>query len=482
MIEFRMRDQLSTAYEDRVLVHDADSFRIVYDYVYLLTDLGYEVIQYSDVEQFRFIYETEIKGSNKKVAVIDSDHYYIPYDIRKAFYEVTLSFESIYPKLNSGVIKKHLNDLGLIDLAYDTLYEDAQSLSKTVRFIEQSVLSADNINQYIDQSDTILQQDTDVARTNDDWISIAKRNAKLEVYAALIGKSRNQQHINARFAAFILDGYQKLSGIISKDAPAILPKAMDMIAVGKTAILVADGMSLFDFDIISRYFSDFTYDYNCSFALIPTTTSISRQSLLSGKYPQQLDNPFSLAKEESEFYEAATARGYTKQQTFYGRGYDAMPGPLVRFAAIIINDFDDMVHGQKQGRPGMYNDDTLFARTGKIQGMIMRLINQGYCVYLTADHGNTSCIGCGAVKKAGVETETKSKRMVVLKDFAEVSDELAERTFVYPGYYMDKSYQYLICKGNTSFDNKNEDVMTHGGITLEEVIVPFVKIRRKING
>ena len=69
--------------------------------------------------------------------------------------------------------------------------------------------------------------------------------------------------------------------------------------------------------------------------------------------------------------------------------------------------------------------------------------------------------------------------MVVLKDFADVSADLEERTFEYPGYYMDKSYRYRICNGRTSFDNKNEDVMTHGGITLEEVIVPFVEVRKK---
>ena len=50
---------------------------------------------------------------------------------------------------------------------------------------------------------------------------------------------------------------------------------------------------------------------------------------------------------------------------------------------------------------------------------------------------------------------------------------------IIPGYYMNKSYQYRICKGRTSFDNKNEDVMTHGGISLEEVIVPFVEVRKK---
>jgi hypothetical protein len=106
-------------------------------------------------------------------------------------------------------------------------------------------------------------------------------------------------------------------------------------------------------------------------------------------------------------------------------------------------------------------------------------MKQGFDVYITADHGNTECIGAGALKRTGIETETKSKRMIVLKDFADVSDELATRTFVYPGYYCDRKFQYRICKGRTSFDNKNEIVMTHGGISLEEVVVPFVEVRKK---
>ena len=276
--------------------------------------------------------------------------------------------------------------------------------------------------------------------------------------------------------------YQKLSGIVSKTAPSILTKAIDMIAGGKVALIVADGMSLFDFEILSRHFDGFEYDYSCSFALIPTTTSISRQSLLAGKYPQQLDNQFSLAKEEAQFYEAAAAHGYTKQQTFFHRGIDSLPGPLVRFAAIVFNDIDNMVHGQKQGRQGMYNDTTLLAKTGKIQSMIFGLLEAGFSVYLTSDHGNTNCIGLGMVKKHGVETETKSRRMVVLKDFAEITDVLSQRTTIYPGYYLDKAYKYLVCKNNQSFDNMNDDVMTHGGISIEEVIVPFVKIRSNNNG
>lgn len=482
MIEKRVRKLLSIEYESRLLIHDTHYFSKVFDYYQMLDESGYEVIEYEDVEAFRYKYETELRNTKKKAAVISHNHIYIPYDIKRAFYEVELSFGTLFPKLNSSILSKHLDDIELIDYAYDTLFNELKTEAQTKCFIERDAMSKSKISSFISIQDKSLLCDAMKASSYTDWISIAKRNAKLGVYAASIGIDRSPLQIDNEFERFISDGYQKLSGIVAKDAPAILPKAIDLIAGGKVALIVADGMSLFDFEIMSRYFTDFEYDYKCSFALIPTTTSISRQSLLSGKYPQQLSNPFSLAKEESGFYAAAIDHEYTKQQTFYARGYDALPGPLVHFAAIIVNDIDDIVHGQTQGRQGMFNDVTLLAQTGKMQRLITALLENGFSVYLTADHGNTHCIGDGAIKHTGVETETKSKRMIILKDFAETTDDLKKRTLVYPGYYMNKSYQYLICKGNSSFDNKGDDVMTHGGISIEEVIVPFIKIRSKNNG
>ena len=35
----------------------------------------------------------------------------------------------------------------------------------------------------------------------------------------------------------------------------------------------------------------------------------------------------------------------------------------------------------------------------------------------------------------------------------------------------------MICETGVSFDTKGEKVLTHGGITLDEVVVPFIKIK-----
>ena len=77
-----------------------------------------------------------------------------------------------------------------------------------------------------------------------------------------------------------------------------------------------------------------------------------------------------------------------------------------------------------------------------------------------------------------VETETKSHRMLVLKDFADKNMLCDQYQMIdYPKYFLDKQYEYLICGIGNSFDAKGAKVMTHGGITLDEVIVPFVKIK-----
>ena len=47
----------------------------------------------------------------------------------------------------------------------------------------------------------------------------------------------------------------------------------------------------------------------------------------------------------------------------------------------------------------------------------------------------------------------------------------------YPKYYLDKSYDYLLCRAGRSFDNRGEQLMSHGGITIDEVIVPFITIK-----
>ena len=137
-----------------------------------------------------------------------------------------------------------------------------------------------------------------------------------------------------------------------------------------------------------------------------------------------------------------------------------------------------MVHAQTQGRIGMYHDIKLLTGQKKLSNMVRRFLADGFDVYISADHGNTACVGLGRIMGSGVEVETKSHKMVVLKDFADKESLIQKYGLIeYPKYYLPKEYDYLICNVGESLDVKGEAVMTHGGMSLDEVVVPFIKIK-----
>jgi hypothetical protein len=323
MIGKRMAELFSIQYEKRLLIFDIGGFCAAFDYTRLLSSQDFEVIWYEDIEAFRLRYEQEIKNSDNKYAVIISSDIYVPYDIRKQFFEVEISLINIFPKLHEDTVRRYINDIDLISFAYGELYSSCDTREKTEKFISDMVFSKGNIKKYCElMIKNLLPSGDKSGITADGWIEIARKKASIDYYAAKANIGIDTSFVDAEFEKFILDGYQKLSGEIKKDAPAILPKVIDFIASGKTALIVVDGMSLFDFEIISRYFESIEYDYQCTYALIPTTTAISRQGLLSGKYPRELENPFTLSQEEKFFWKLPGTRA-----TLNGKAY--MPGASI---------------------------------------------------------------------------------------------------------------------------------------------------------
>ena len=485
MIKDRTAEHLATSYEERLLIIDQEDFGSFFDYSQMLSDLGYQIIFYDHIERFRLQYESELKHSPDRIAVLANGDLYIPYDIRKFFFEVELSLAQVYPRLNPRMVKRYERDLELIDHAYDRLYDDISGEKQTEEFIQEVVLSRSNIECFLEKADSVFMIQMKSASTYRDWIKVAQSNAQLEYYAAQIGVARDQVDLNRQFYQFVEESYSRLFGEVAIGAPPILTKTLDYITRNReerVALVVADGMSLFDYEVLVRHLQEFEIEEFATFAIVPTLTSFSRQSLLSGKYPRNLENPFTVTKEKNSYLQAMEDLGFPTQQIAYERGYDPDIGPSIRFVSIIVNTVDDLVHNQTQGRQGMFQDLVLWSESGQMQSMLSHLLESGFTVYLTADHGNTLCRGVGQKRGFGVETETKSKRVIILKDFAEADEDVKNRTYEYRGGHLDPSKIYLFSKDNTSFDNKDVFVMTHGGLSIEEVIVPFIKIKGSYYG
>ena len=346
--------------------------------------------------------------------------------------------------------------------------------------LRMKVYAKANVQWYLQQKLSELMSRVVEAKNYKDWFAIAEEKSRLDLLAIQSEIELDTTEINGIFQNYALEQFGKLSSSIDKDTPVLVSKAMDYMHEHseKFVIIVMDGMSEFDWRIFSTSFDGIKYEQAAAFAMIPSTTSISRQCLLSNKYPSQLVEPWKQSKEKTEFIDCAKKLGYTDAQIGYERGYDASFGSFVRCGAVIINDVDDMVHAQTQGRIGMYHDIKLLTGQKKLSNMVRRFLADGFDVYISADHGNTACVGLGRIMGSGVEVETKSHKMVVLKDFADKESLIQKYGLIeYPKYYLPKEYDYLICNVGESLDVKGEAVMTHGGMSLDEVVVPFIKIK-----
>ena len=469
----------------RMLLIDEDGLEEKTHYADEFEHRGFQIIHYKDDLSFRIEWEDDFKGGQDKYLILAAPKVYIPYDVLKACgsYIFHISSMNLFPRLQTQCIREKSDmNFDLLCMAYKGLYDDCCTYEKTKDFINDVVYGKDNVRKYVNQRIKDVSVLAEKAQSYRDWIKVAEAKSEIDVFSAAYGIGMNAEFVQEPFLRFILESFGKLSGKIISDrkTPVLVKGAMDYMHnhSGKFVIIVMDGMSEFDWTILSRSFGDIKYERSAAFAMIPTITSLSRQSLVSGKYPIQLLNPWSTSKEGKEFTDCAISFGLRKEQVEYHRGYDADFGPTIRCGCVIINDIDDMVHGQQQGRSGMYRDVEYLSSTGKLATLVRKLLSNGFDIYISADHGNTPCVGQGKLMKLGVETETKSHRMLVLKKFADKEKMKEQYDMIeYPKYFLDKQYDYLICNIGKSFDAKGDKVMTHGGITVDEVIVPFIKIK-----
>lgn len=473
-------EKSAAEYCNRLILIDSDHLEEKYHYCAYFAERGFQVIRYEDDLRFRVEYSDLFDDDSGKYLLLVQQGAYVPFDVIRRFKSVDVSVNSLYPNLNSAVIREDTcMDYDLLSTAYSRNYDDLRTPEKTLMFRE-TMYSYSTVRDLLNEKMALLHQLVESTVSYKDWCRISALKAEIDVMATERNVAFDTGFVDEPFVKFVLSDFGKLSSVLDKGSPVLVSRAMEFMHDNsdKFAVIVMDGMSQFDWSIICKGFDGLRYEKSDVFAMIPTTTSVSRQCLLSNKYPSQLIEPWKQSKEKSEFVACAEDMGFTSEQIGYERGYDADFTSNVKCAAVIINDVDDMVHGQKQGRIGMFNDITVLSKQGQLVALTKRLLRAGFDVYITADHGNTPCVGMGKLMKTGVEVETKSRRMIVLKDFADKDALLSQHdVFEYPKYYLNKAYDYLICGAGHSFDSKGEDVMSHGGITVDEVIVPFIKIK-----
>ncbi len=304
--------------------------------------------------------------------------------------------------------------------------------------------------------------------------------------------SQLQMQIDNLFESWIMCNYDSLVNIPYIPNPVMLQHVPHYLAYKnhrKLAVVVLDAMGLLQWTQIKECLeSDYSFDQDGVFAWIPTITSVSRQSIFTGEMPVYYSTSIdTTSKEPSHWQLFWENQGVVKVYVEYTRAsgksnlefIEQYCKPTSKVFAVVVNVIDDLVHTAIQGYEGLQAELSIWLETGYLKSLIQKLFNKGYDVYLLSDHGNRECLGTGRVAE-GILAHTKGERVRVYNSSL-LRDEAADKynAVSWDCIGLPKDMHCLLAKAGNAFVTENKKVVSHGGMSLEEVIVPFIRILKK---
>ena len=347
----------------------------------------------------------------------------------------------------------------------------------------------------------------------EDWQSLAHRWAELTLlrYDYDFNPTPAQREtvagletlLDARFASWLQVYYSSLAGNVLPRPHHVshVPRFMEYLydTVHRTALLVLDGMSLADWLLIRETWTQRHPDWDIIdllvLAQIPSITAVSRQALISGRRPAAFADTIT-----SNHYEARHWANFHQRRfgSTAGAAYELLPdraaatyppavdsqytGSLCLVSSVI----DAMVHGATQGTADVINSVKLWLTDGYsvgtgsswFEGLIASLLENNYLVTIATDHGHVEALGMGQPQE-GVLVETRSKRARLYNnlEFARAVQAQFPETILWENDgLLPAGWQALMPTHRTAFAPAGQRVVSHGGLTIEEMVVPLIVV------
>lgn len=294
--------------------------------------------------------------------------------------------------------------------------------------------------------------------------------------------------------------YADLSSLAPAKGPIMVhhvPRFLSLRRSGgeeKIALLVFDGLSIDQWvQIREQIKSDspwLDFDENACFAWLPTLTSVSRQALFSGQRPREFgDSIDSTAKEAATWLRFWQDQGLRTNEVMFRKSIKRM-GDLpdleaqlsntsVKIAGIVVDTVDEFVHGAVLGKRDIASRIANWCESKFVDRLVELLLDKGFHVYVTSDHGNVEATGIGRPNQ-GVASETRGERVRTYRSEALLSESAVACAGTFrldvPG--LPANFLPLFAAGHGAFVPKGEQVVSHGGMSVEELFVPFIEITR----
>jgi len=416
-----------------------------------------------------------------------------------------------------------------------------QILAACKKFLETQRITEEKITQDFHQEYSVisrrLMDRMDWSEWLDIYLKLTERSVELDQHpdVGLEQSLRDQWKVcNAEFSKFIEHDY--INWLVEKDkrpdgAPLLSPHVADTFLIPKLAsgrptfFIVVDCMRLDQWMMMEEFVRplfNIQRDYYCS--ILPTATPYARNSIFGGLYPTDINKHYpqftidergteehSLNKHEKELLSLLLQRRRVKLKTDlqyikiidtdFGKRIEA---DILRYAkhhctAIVINAVDMIAHSRsdypilKEIAP----DESAYRSLTRswflhssFYGILRALANvPDVQIVITTDHGSVRCMRGSKVigdretttnlrYKIGRNVKAESRDAMIIKDpqaykipagggsATSVVIAKEDHYFVYPTDYNHYLHKY-------------RDSFQHGGISLEEMVLPVVTLEAR---
>ncbi len=306
--------------------------------------------------------------------------------------------------------------------------------------------------------------------------------------------------MDAGFAAWLFKRYAGLVNlppvppVMLHHLPRFLARQMGEDRNAKIALIVVDGLAMDQWLVVREALASrqpgFRFREQAVFAWIPSLTSVSRQAAFAGKAPIFFPNSIQTTDKEPALWAQFWAdQGFTPNEVVYIKGLgdgslesvsEALSHPKARVAGLVVDKVDKIMHGMEMGTAGMHNQVRQWAKQPYLNTLLDLLLDRGFRVYLTSDHGNVEAEGCGRPAEGAV-ADLRGERVRIYPDAA-LRGKVKERfpaALEWDPVGLPEDYLALLAPARQAFVQEKQRTVSHGGISVEELIVPLVQIERR---
>ena len=404
----------------------------------------------------------------------------------------------------------------------------AQLLSTIKKNLNKSQLIKNQTTQDYIREFRKLSADISSASTFEEWIEIYKEIVYWDILSEQMSDelkeilANQKEDANINFANFIKSNY--INWITNNDLRPLMSqtilnkKLFPHLKTNKPNVLILIDNLRYDHwkalsSIITNYFK--IKEETLFFSILPTTTQYSRNSIFSGLMPLDLKNKYPQywyddeENEHKNMYEAELLKENLRRNglntNFYFRkifnnDYAQKVNSEINlisntnFSIIIYNFIDILSHKQTKNETlkelasneqSYRSLSTSWFKNSPIHSLFKLLAENEANVFLTTDHGSIlikNPIKLIGFKETSTNLRYKQGRSLTYdsRSVFEISD---PKKFHLPAPH--PSTRYIFATNNDFFVYKNnynqyvnfyKNSFQHGGISMEEMIIPFISL------